>query len=200
MRQIMAVKREILLSNDYFEGFAPPEFADFESRILANFEYLERDPAEEDRSYKQPITYCMIFNPELRQVFFYQRAIKDRDYPEKRLQGKWAVGVGGHIERVDESARNPILAGLHRELKEELSIVAEPRVFGYINNEDDVGSVHFGVLYIAETALKTITPTTEEIASGRLRTLSEIEVICANPVFVVEEWAKIALRQLTPYL
>jgi len=58
----MAVKREILFGNDYFEGFRPANVVDYKSRILENFEWVKRSYAEKNPQYKQPIGYSIIVN------------------------------------------------------------------------------------------------------------------------------------------
>ena len=199
---IMVVGRETLFSGDCFEGFKPQKEVNYESRILDNYHYMKRGLAEVDPTHKQPIGYAMIVNPELKQVFAYQRSNKDSSYPEKRLQGKWSWGVGGHIEKFDIENANPIHASMLRELEEEVDVNGRvnPRVFGYINNDsDDVGKVHFGVLYVVETDARIVEPKDSEIDNGGLRTIEELEAICSSSDFKVEEWSKISLKPLKQY-
>ena len=199
---IMVVKREALFCNDYFEGFMPQEEIDYESRILSNFEHMKRGPAEEDAGYKQPIGYCMIVNLKLKQVFAYQRSSNDAKYAEKRLQGKWSWGVGGHIEKFDAESKNPIHLSVLRELGEEVEAaeMTAPKVLGYINYDtDDIGKVHFGILYIVETGSEYIMPKDPEIDNGRLRAIKELEHICQSPEYRVEEWSRISLSALNRY-
>ena len=118
-QKIIVVERNLLFGDDYFEGFKPTEEVDYESRILQNYTVMRRGSTEEpeDHSegnaelnlgFKQPIGYTLIFNSELGKVFAYQRSSKDHEYDEKRLQGKWSWGFGGHIEPLDSSNENPI--------------------------------------------------------------------------------------------
>lgn len=196
---IMVVKREILFGDNYFEGYRAQDEIDYESRILKNFKYMKRWIVENDPAYKQPVSYSVIVNPILKKVFAYQRSTHDARYPEKRLQGKWSWGVGGHIEKLDVG--NPIHKSMLRELKEEVKISGSinPRILGYINNDsDDVGKVHFGILYIVETNSKSIEPKDPEISNGEFKKIEELEKICtAHPV---EEWSRICLNPLKSYL
>jgi len=199
---IMTVKRESLFGADTFEGFKPQSQVDFESRILGNFKYMKRGVAEEDPIHKQPIGYAMIVNPDLKQVFAYQRSTKEANYHEKRLQGKWSWGVGGHIEKTDIESRNPIHGSMLRELEEEVEMngSVNPRVLGYINDDsNDVGKVHFGILYVVETDSTIIRPRDSEADNGSLKTIEELEGICTTLNFTVEEWSKIALEPLREY-
>ena len=200
---IMVVGQELLFGTDYFEGFKPQNETDYESRILKNFKYMKRSLAEEDPTHKQPIGYCMIVNPKTKRIFAYQRSSHDAKYGEKRLQGKWSWGVGGHIDKPDVADGNPLHASVMRELEEEVEIGGETalRVLGYINNDsDDVGKVHFGVLYVVETDSAEVKPTDSEIDDGKMRPVEELERICSSPEFKVEEWSRIALEPLKQYL
>lgn len=198
----MVVKKEILFGNDYFEGFKPENEIDYQSRILKNFEWRERTIIENDQKYKQPIVYSIIVNPVSKKVFIYQRSPQDKKYSEKRLQGKWSWGIGGHIEKIDKKG-DPILASQLRELKEEITIgkPVTSKLLGYINNDtDEVGKVHFGILYVVETHNRIIIPKAPEIESGALRPLKEIDKICSLPGYEVEEWSRISSNPLKLYL
>lgn len=201
--KIMVVKREILFGNDYFEGFRPQNEVDYKSRILKNFKWMERIVAENNPSYKQPIAYIAIINLSLKQVFVYQRSSKNIAYLERRLQGKWSWGLGGHIEKLDFKENNPILASRLRELKEEVEVYGSvnSKMLGYINNDsDEVGKVHFGILYVIETNARIIKPKDPEIENGTLMPLEGIERIYSSPDYPVEEWSRISLIPLKTYM
>ncbi len=196
---IMVVEKVNLFGNDYFQGFRPHREINYESRIISNLKWMQRGLAEKDLTHKQPIAYSVIINPALKKVFAYQRSKKDANYSEKRLQGKWSLGVGGHIEKLDTTKGNPVQTSMLRELAEEVHIAGSltPKVVGYINDDgDEVGQVHFGILYIIETDAHTILPKAPEIESGGFRTIEELEKICSSPEYSVEKWAKITLGVL----
>ena len=199
-QMIMAIPRDVLFGDDYFEGFRPHSEVDYESRILEYHFFGRRGNLEEDPTHKQPIPYCLIINPELKQIFAYQRAGKD--YDEARLRGKWSWGIGGHIEETDTEDENPIHASMSREaLQEEVDIQGSvsPRVLGYLNEEDDVGRVHFGILYILETDATVVIPKDPEIAHGELTSVQDLELICARYENKVEGWSRFALEALGFY-
>lgn len=202
-KSIMVVEKGLLFGNDYFEGFKPQNEINYESRILKNFIYVKRGLAEQAAACKQPIGYSIIINPASKKVFAYQRSSHDEKYGEKRLQGKWSWGVGGHIEKFDVKTGDPIRGSVLRELEEEVRMdgKTEPKVLGYINNDSDaVGKVHFGILYVVETTSRIVKPLDAEIDNGRLRTIGELEEICSSPEFTVEAWSRIALNPLKQYL
>lgn len=198
-KEILVVDRNILFGKDYFEGISENGKIDYMSRIQLNKKWMERSIAEKDPTHKQPIAYAIIANPKTKQIFAYQRAKKDKDYGEKRLQGKWAIGVGGHIERKDSNSDNIVLESMIREIKEEVSIAGslEPKILGYINYDtDEVGKVHFGVLYLIKTNAIDIFPIDAEIENGSMKPLSGLEKMFANPNIEVENWSKLALPVL----
>lgn len=208
---IMVVGRESLFGESnkhYFQGFKQHKEVDYEKIILENFGWMQRRLVEDNPNFKQPIAYTLIVNPSLKKVFAYQRAEEDKHYGEKRLQGKWSLGVGGHIEMKDilGKSENPIKASLERELgKEEVEFVDGEifnlDVFGYINNDlDDVGKVHFGILYLAETGATVVKPRDPEIRHGELLSLSELEKIRVSQECKVEGWSEIAFEPLEAYL
>jgi len=199
MKQIMVVNRETLYAEKSFDGFLAANQFDFESVILSNFIWMNKDEAEINPSYKQPVGYSIIYNPTIKQVFLYQRSKVDKNYAEKRLQGKWSCGVGGHIEKVDTRNGNPIHESSLREIQEEIQIFGKKRmqVLGYINDDsDDVGKVHFGILYLVIIDGNEVKPLDPEINEGKLVPLSTLEDKCNSTDVVVENWSKIALGPL----
>lgn len=193
---IMVVDRDKLFSDYLFDGFIEHKKIDYEKKILENFKYMKRGLAEKDSSKKQPIAYAIIANKKNKKIFVYQRSQSSKDHGDKRLQNKWSWGVGGHIERIDESSQNPIVHSMLREIKEEVDISGKinTKILGYINDDsNDVGKVHFGILYLVETD-GAVTPKSKELKRGKMMDLEEIERICSS--YNVESWSRIALDPL----
>ena len=198
-QEIIVVARETLFAEKYFQGFIPAKDFDFESVILNNFKYERRGNAEENPDLKQPIAYCLIVNKTTGKVFIYQRSAIDGEYNEKRLQGKWSWGVGGHMERYDVGDEHPIRASMLRELEEEVKIDGsiDSRVLGYINDDETaVGKVHFGILYLIETDAASIVANDAEIATGGFAGPDRIQEILSSPDCEVESWSEIAAEPL----
>jgi predicted NUDIX family phosphoesterase len=71
---------------------------------------------------------------------------------DPRLHLKATIGVGGHLNPVDEGD-DPLMGGLRREWAEELAADFEPRfqLVGLLNDDSNpVGSVHLGVVFTVE--------------------------------------------------
>ena len=201
-QMIMVIGRNSLFSQKkgpLFEGFCLQETFDYEQRILRHYAFMRRGDVEPNPAWKQPIAYGLIVNPNLQKFFVYQRSTKDEQYGEKRLQGKWSLGIGGHIERQDLANGNMIRDSFLRELREEVTFDGpkEISVLGYINDEaDSIGQVHFGILYLVKTDAKEVFPNDEEIAKGCLKSLDEIENLFSQDGVKIEGWSKIAFNVL----
>lgn len=195
-QEIMVIDRNVLFMGKVFQGFQGKR-VDYLKRILDMYKFMQRGKAETNPYYKQPIAYAVIVNSN--KVFAFQRA-SDENYSEKRLHGKWSIGVGGHVEKPDEESDNPILLSLQRELKEELIINGSFYInhLGYINLEDTaVDKVHFGLLYIIKTESK-VTPKDPEIKQGKFFTINKLKQMSKQGEF--EAWSKIALSVVIKHL
>src|SRR3989344_5938729 len=104
---VMVVPRGLLFKEESFQGFRPQSEnsqIDYEARIIQYHAFMKRgssqgnDPqfAEQNPDYKQPIPYILLVSTAGK-IFAYRRSKQDKDYHEKRLQGKWSWGVGGHV-------------------------------------------------------------------------------------------------------
>ena len=73
---------------------------------------------------------------------------------DARLHGKASIGVGGHLNPVDDG-EDALMAGLRREWHEELETDWEPEfeLVGLLNDDSNpVGAVHLGVVFVVEAA------------------------------------------------
>lgn len=197
MGEILVVKRKDIFGNQdeyHFQGYRPADEFDYESLLLRKCFYIERNEAENDPRYKQPIGYIMIVNPRLRKVFAFQRA-KGRTYSEKRLRGNWAWAVGGHIETHDKEF--PVASSIVREVSEEVLCkkpFSVPQLLGYINDDgNSVGRVHFGMLFVVKTN-GLVFRKGEEHVRGSLKSLYEITDLMGK--YNIDNWSVIALNPL----
>ncbi len=196
--QIIVTPTKKLFGDDYFEGFATKDGINYEQRILKNMTTIRRGDAEVDTTYKQPIGYAIIINPTKKLVYIYQRAGQN-NYDENRLEGKWSWGVGGHIDGCEITQANPIHSSMLRELQEEITIKGsiKPQVIGYINDDsNDVGKVHFGILYAIITDATIAYPNDKESSCGSMRPFSFIQNLELSQDAEIENWSKIAI----PYI
>ena len=153
--------------------------------------YLARPEAEEDPSYKQLIPYCVFRCGD--DAFFYTRG---NQQGEKRLHAKRSIGVGGHISTLDrDSSQETYLAGMERELDEEIEIESgyAEQLVGLINDDEtDVGKVHLGVLHIFELDEPKVRPREESMIETGFAPITEL----LREIDQFETWSQIALEYL----
>jgi len=121
--------------------------ADLREAVARHGTYLERPMAEEDSDHKQLIPYVVVRDGA--SVFLMHRTDAGGD---ARLHGKASIGVGGHLNPVDEG-EDALMAGVRREWHEELETDWEPefRLIGLLNDDTNpVGAVHLGVAFSVE--------------------------------------------------
>ena len=197
-KEILVLDRATLFAEGYFQGFSPADTIDYFQIIQDNYFYKRRGDVEPDPAFKQPIAYVIIANRETKHIFAYQRSATE-SYNESRLRGKWSWGIGGHVDKIDDEKKDPILTSLLREIDEEIDIESfdEPKILGYINDDQtEVGSVHFGILYLIETDAKTVKPKDDEISWGGFMAYDQLEEICILNESNVETWSEISLEPI----
>lgn len=153
--------------------------------------YLARPDAEEDPSYKQLIPYCLFRHGD--SIFHYTRGTKQG---EARLHAKKSVGVGGHISTLDrDSQQETYLAGMERELDEEVSIETGYReqLIGLLNDDsNDVGKVHLGVVHVFDLDQPQVLPREESMIDAGFAPLSQL----VEEIDSFETWSQICLKFL----
>jgi predicted NUDIX family phosphoesterase len=101
---------------------------------------MEREQAETNEAFRQVIPYVLIKCDD--RWLVYQRCKGG----EPRLDAKWSMGIGGHMEETD------LTTALARELKEEVAIgsrILKREYKGLIAlHSTPVDRVHIGVVYV----------------------------------------------------
>jgi predicted NUDIX family phosphoesterase len=118
--------------------------ATLRAAVAARGRYLDRTTAEDDPTHKQLIPYVVVRDAE--RVFLMHRTDAGGD---PRLHGKASIGVGGHLNPVDEGD-DALMSGLRREWVEELETNWQPEfeLIGLLNDDSNpVGAVHLGVVF-----------------------------------------------------
>lgn len=154
-RVLVLPRKEVPGSCD-FRGIRPADegtLAALRGAVAAHGRYLERTAAEEDPSHKQIIPYVLVRDGS--RVFLMERTDAGGD---RRLHGKATIGVGGHLNPVDDG-EDALMAGLRREWTEELAAAWTPdfRLVGMLNDDTNpVGAVHLGVVFEVEAGGRAV--------------------------------------------
>ena len=161
-----------------------------------------------EASYFVP-RYKAEYNPQLRQPISYIVIKADGKYfatkrlagsGEERLVSQISIGVGGHINPIDEESYYDIFyTSLLRELDEELTIpkLSSPTIdfVGIINDtSNEVSKDHLGLLYILDfdIPVEEITVKETDKLEGIYMTLDEM----GERYSTLESWSQIVYREV----
>jgi predicted NUDIX family phosphoesterase len=195
MEHVLVITRALLDQLGSFQGFQSEVNRYLEAMLApgANF-FMERPAAELDPTHKQLIPYS-IFHHEGRYLC-YTRGGKSG---EKRLVSKRSVGIGGHINPVDQShdglGETMYFNSIEREITEELVIggTHTQTVIGLINDDSsEVGSVHLGVVHRFELSSAEVSSNEDAIQDLQFFTLTELKAKHDE----LEAWSQIIVNHL----
>jgi predicted NUDIX family phosphoesterase len=158
METVLCIKKKLLPDSWVQRKSVVPLSLDvfIETCSVSGFEFLNRKMAESNPEYKQIIPYIVLQTRDMKKTALY-----NRQGSEKRLHDLWSVGIGGHINPIDSEEENAsfrkiLMAGMERELNEELDKRFSddlPDFMGVISEDiTDVGKVHLGAVFRIRTA------------------------------------------------
>jgi len=192
MELVLAVQTAVLAEYIHENGIITADCDRITARIREHAVFLPRPDAEADPSHKQIISYVLIRRGD---AVFSTRRLKQSG--EARLHGLISLGIGGHINPVDESG-DVLEQGMRRELEEEVAISAEPlslTPIGFINDDsNEVGRVHLGMLSVMDVPAdcEVSVRETDKLVGSWLPIAS-----LASLVPEMETWSQIACAALT---
>jgi len=183
-------------SRSYFQGFRRVEPSSLESLLDGKSEFKKRGDVEFSPSFKQPIPYVVLLDPDDGTIFAYQRSVDDKVIGEKRLQGKWSVGIGGHVRPKDGNpGMRALVSARDREISEEIVHGDLSCVYvGCVNDDrDSVGLVHYAVVYVALTPKGSILPRDPAVRSGDFFRPDDLAAEVSKRDGRIEGWTEIIL-------
>ncbi len=148
---VLVVRRSLLEELGIFQGvsFDTSRYLPAVLSRQNNF-FMERSRAEGDPAHKQIIPYALLVHEG--RVLHYVRGKKAG---EQRLVAKGSIGIGGHMNDMDEGLfamdRDAYLEGVRREVCEELNVRAKftNDIVALLNDDsNEVGQVHLGVIHV----------------------------------------------------
>ncbi|MDB4438003.1 hypothetical protein N9195_00280 [bacterium] len=194
--EILVISRELFDELGSFQGIETDVVRYLEAILdPANNFFMERAQAEEDPSFKQIIPYAL-FHHKGR----YLHYTRGKSGGESRLHAQGSVGIGGHINPIDERAdplgRETYLAGVEREIDEELNITGghQNRIVGLLNDDsNDVGKVHLGVVHIFDLESDDVTSAEDSLANLAFQSA---EALKGSLHDTLETWSKFCADEL----
>ena len=157
--------------------------------ILEHHFFMEREKAEYDDTVKQIIPYVVIRQGG---KYFLLRRLKKQT--EARLHDKLSLGVGGHINPTEETAEDPLEAGLLRELDEEVAVenVVSLAAVGFLNeNNGGVSDYHAALVCLLEAEGEVTVRETEKM-SGSWAAVQELQEVLPY----LETWSQIVVEKV----
>lgn len=189
MEKVLVIKTETLGDIVSESGLLCGREPEVMALIGTQGEFIPRPEAEVDPSYKQIIPYVAIVRGD--EVFATRRLNKGG---EARLHGKMSLGVGGHMNEIDEDGDDWLMNCLRREVDEEVAMedFGELTLRGLINDKgDDVGSVHLGFFFTLTTNGSVQVRETEKLEGGFVK-IAELP----NQTADMEGWSQIVTPRL----
>jgi len=180
--QILVVKRELLSTLGDFQGIITNTDQYLPSLLHPenNF-FMDRQAAEDDPTYKQIIPYC-IFRVKDASGDRYLHYTRGKSGGESRLHAQVSIGIGGHINPVDKREDNlgmdTYMAGVNREIEEELKISGSytNKIVALLNDDSNaVGKVHLGVVHIIDLQNDEVQANEDAIANLQLSSLEDLK-------------------------
>lgn len=174
-------------------------------QIARSVFFVPRALAESDETVVQIIPYVVFSRRDNKDIFVYRRT---KVSGEKRLRGKWSVGIGGHINPAD----CPVFRGAYenvpfqpcydnamaREIKEEVSLSSDEYSLSAEAILHDittpVGRVHLGIVHFAllPSVRDEVSLREDSLSEGRFVASSELKAFAAQNEF--EPWSDIVIK------
>jgi predicted NUDIX family phosphoesterase len=192
VEQVLVLPRDRVPGGCNFAGIRPADdagLADLRAAVRTTGRFMDRPLAEESPDFKQLIPYVVVRDGQ--RVYLLERSAAGGD---PRLHGKASIGIGGHLNPVDEG-EDPLADGLRREWSEELVADWKPefRLVGLLNDDSNaVGSVHLGVVFEVEAAGRPIEVREREKLTGRFATVAEVRAAEER----METWSRLVAEHL----
>jgi predicted NUDIX family phosphoesterase len=192
LERVLVLPRDRIPGGCNFTGIRPaepPDLDELRGALAAFGRYLDRPVAESSPHQKQLIPYVVV--RDRGHVFLMERTDAGGD---PRLHHKASIGVGGHLNPVDDG-EDPLQVGLRREWREELVADWEPafRLVGLLNDDSNaVGLVHLGVVFEVEADGRSLDVRERDKLSGRMVPAADVLAAWDR----LETWSQLVAEHL----
>lgn len=195
---VLVLKREILAAEGLFNGL---EFDvnRYLRRLFAPgvLGFMPRSLAEADPTYKQLIPYVIMAHDGK-----YLSYVRGKRAGEKRLVGNRSIGIGGHINPIDNEVplfdadfRRMYRTAVQREVAEEVAVKVNytDRVVAFLNDEsNEVGSVHLGIVHFWALDAPNVNKREQMITQMAFMTSAELQAVKDS----LETWSALCADHL----
>ena len=196
--QVLVVERKVLEQVGMFQGLAF-DVDRYLSEIFVQGvpRFIPRSQAEADPSYKQLIPYVIMACDAK-----YLSYVRGTRAGEARLVGNRSIGIGGHINPVDNEVplfdrdfRKMYDAAVEREVAEEVSVEARhtDRIVALLNDEsNEVGRVHLGIVHYWILDAPKVSKREQMITQMAFKTIAELQKVRDT----METWSGLCVDKL----
>jgi predicted NUDIX family phosphoesterase len=186
VEQVLVIPRSTVMDDPGWLGVRDADLEGFEELVAREGSFKPRPAMEIDRSWKQVIPYLVLREGER---YFLMRRTKAGG--DARLHDRYSIGVGGHLNPGD----GDLAGGLRREWREEVRADFEPafELIGLLNDDTtDVGSVHLGAVYLADSGGLPVAIRETDKLVGEFASRAEV----AGVVDRMETWSALVFEHL----
>ncbi|RKY11718.1 MAG: hypothetical protein DRP52_05525 [Planctomycetota bacterium] len=198
IEQVLVVPRSVVEAAGMFHGLVFDVGRYLEKLFAADVpEFMLRPEAEKDPTHKQLIPYVLIRCGEK-----YLTYVRGKRAGETRLVGNRSMGIGGHINPVDNEVplfgvdyREIYENAVQREVDEEINIDGSrsDRIVALLNDDtNEVGAVHLGVVHILTLDNENVTRREQMITQLEFMTLEQLRAVRDE----METWSQLCLDGL----
>ncbi len=195
--QVLVIETKILERPGLFQGLA----FDIDHYLREIFvqgvpRFIPRSQAEKDPSHKQLIPYVIMAHKG--KYFSY---VRGKRAGESRLVGNRSIGIGGHINPVDDMPLfsdfyETYIAAVEREVAEEVIVETThtDSIVALLNDDsNEVGSVHLGIVHYWNLDTPKIDKKEQMITQMAFMTLEELQQVRDT----LETWSQKCLDGLS---
>lgn len=195
--QVLVIQREVFDSVGAFHGLAFDVERYLDAFFIAGIpRFIPRQDAENDPNFKQLIPYVI-----MRCGDKYLTYVRGTRAGESRLVGQRSIGIGGHINPVDQTPlfdnnfRDTYLAAVEREVAEEVNVDTKhtDSVVALLNDDsNDVGKVHLGIVHLWDLDSPNVTKREQMITQMAFMTAAELGEVRDT----METWSSLCVEKL----
>jgi predicted NUDIX family phosphoesterase len=148
--------------------------------------HAPRAAMEQDPSFKQVIPYIVLRDGDR---YFLMR--RTRAGADQRLHDRWSIGVGGHLNPGDGDLHGGLLREWHEELEADFEPAFEP--LALLNDDTtDVGSVHLGVVFVADAHGRPVDVRERDKLEGSFASAVDVAAVADD----LETWSRLIFEAL----
>ena len=195
--QVLVFERKVLDQLGTFHGLK----FDIEQYLREIFapgilRFMPRTKAEADPNYKQLIPYVIMAHNGK-----YLNYVRGKRAGETRLVGNRSIGIGGHINPVDEvplfdiDFRDVYCTAVEREVAEEVTLEAShtDKIVALLNDDtNEVGQVHLGIVHYWTLDSESIEKREQMITQMTFMTPDQLHDVRDS----LETWSSLCLEGL----